>query len=77
MHPYQPKPERNHKMFEYSNWVKDQNGNVIYVNTERSGNAAVEAEMIAKKMYPVNKGYTHHSSVAEVKRISYSADEGH
>lgn len=64
-------------MYEYTNFVKDAAGKVVYVNTERSGNAAAEAEMIAKKTYPVSKGFTHHNRVAEVKRVSYSADEGH
>lgn len=64
-------------MYEYTNWVKDSAGKVVYSNTERSGNAAMDSEKIAKKQFPVSKGFTHHNKVAEVKRVSYSADEGH
>ena len=64
-------------MFVYTVLVKSPEGKVVYVNEENSGSAHHEDSMMAKKTYPESKGFVHKYLTAEVKRIYYSADEGH
>lgn len=64
-------------MYCYTTWVKDVNGKVVYSTEDRSGNAQMDTLKYIKKAFPANKGFTIHEKVGQIKRVSYSADEGH